>query len=408
VIAITLPGGFSALSLKLDATRHSFHHNTQHPHSRATAATLHYSQTINPESDMWRFLGSMPAIQRYKIHPQRDIIHEVTGLNGVGCWRSQNSIADSSTTTAPILNLIAGECWARRQLRSGIKDVSVASKLRKSLTFVRVVFIDTLAITELDGRFLHNHCSDPGSDCGRLLGSTPAFQRYKVHLCRIRTQEFAVFCGEDLYSSRGDILLDGRLLHNRWTDFDALCGRSLGSTPAFQRYKVRLCRIRTQEFAVFCGKDLYSSPGDILLDGRLLHDRWTDLAALCGTSLASTPAFQRYKVRLCRIGTQEFAVFCGEDLYSSPGDTLLDGRLLHDRWTDFDSVCGRSLGMAPAFQRYKVRLCRIETHEFAVFCGGWIRYQAGDILLDGSLLHDRLTDSDALCGRLLAMAQALQ
>ena len=23
----------------------------------------------------------MPAIQRYKIHPQRDTIHEVTGLN---------------------------------------------------------------------------------------------------------------------------------------------------------------------------------------------------------------------------------------------------------------------------------------------------------------------------------------
>ena len=109
-----VPGGFSALTLKLDATRHSFHRNTQYPHSGATAATLHHSQTINPESDTWRFLGSMPAIQRYKIHPQRDIIHEVRGLNGVGSWRSQNSITDSSTTTAPILNLIAGDCWARR------------------------------------------------------------------------------------------------------------------------------------------------------------------------------------------------------------------------------------------------------------------------------------------------------
>jgi len=126
-----VPGGFSALSLKLDATRHSFHHNTQHPHSRATAATLHHSQTINPESNTWRFLGSMPAIQRYKIHPQRDIIHEVTGWNGVGCWRSQNSMADTSTTTAPMLDLIAGGCWARRQLHSGIKNVFVASKLRK-------------------------------------------------------------------------------------------------------------------------------------------------------------------------------------------------------------------------------------------------------------------------------------
>jgi len=104
-------------------------------------------------------------------------------------------MADSSTTTAPILDLIAGDCRARRQLRSGIKNVSVASKLRKSLTLVTVVFIDTLAILELDGRFLHNHSSDPGSDCGRLLGPTPATQSYKVLLCRIKTEEIAVFCG---------------------------------------------------------------------------------------------------------------------------------------------------------------------------------------------------------------------
>jgi len=115
----------------------------------------------------------MPGIQRYKIHPQRDIIHEVTGLKRVGCWRSQNSMADSSTTTAPILDPITGDCWPRRRLRNGIKDVSVASKLRKSLTLVRVVFIGTLAISELDGRFLHDHTSDHGPDCGRLLGSTP-------------------------------------------------------------------------------------------------------------------------------------------------------------------------------------------------------------------------------------------
>jgi len=115
------PGGFSALSLKLDATRHSFHHNTQHPHSQATAATLHHSHIFDPQSDTWRFLGSMPAIQRYKIHPQRDIIHEVTGLNRVGYWRYQNSMADPSTTTARIVDLIAGGCYARRQLYNGIR-----------------------------------------------------------------------------------------------------------------------------------------------------------------------------------------------------------------------------------------------------------------------------------------------
>jgi len=37
-----------------------------------------------------------------------------------------------------------------------------------------------LAISELEERFLNNHCSDPVSDCGIMLGSTPATQRYKV------------------------------------------------------------------------------------------------------------------------------------------------------------------------------------------------------------------------------------
>jgi len=83
-------------------------------------------------------------------------------------------MADSSITTAPILNLIAGDRWARRQLRSGIKDVSVASKPRKSLTLVRVVFRDILALPELDVRFLHDRLADSGSDCAILLGLTPA------------------------------------------------------------------------------------------------------------------------------------------------------------------------------------------------------------------------------------------
>ena len=50
----------------------------------------------------------------------------------------------------------------------------MAAKLRKSLTLVSVVFIDTLAVPELDVRFLHNPLADSGSDCGRSLGSMPA------------------------------------------------------------------------------------------------------------------------------------------------------------------------------------------------------------------------------------------
>ena len=37
-----------------------------------------------------------------------------------------------------------------------------------------------LVIPELNCRLLYNYCSDPGSDCGILLGSTPATLRYNV------------------------------------------------------------------------------------------------------------------------------------------------------------------------------------------------------------------------------------
>jgi len=55
-------------------------------------------------------------------------------------------MADSSTTTAPILNLIAGDCWARRQLGNRIRYVSVASKPRKSMSSVERILIVALAI----------------------------------------------------------------------------------------------------------------------------------------------------------------------------------------------------------------------------------------------------------------------
>jgi len=164
-----VPGGFLTLGLKLDTIRHTLLITTLNIHT--LGPQLQHSSTARqsvPESDTLRFLGLMPAIQQYKINHQRDIIHEVTGLNGMGCWRFQNPMADSSTTAALILNVIAGDCWARCQLRRGIKDFSLSSKLRKSLTHVRAVFIDILAIPELNGKSLYNHCSDPESDCRRL------------------------------------------------------------------------------------------------------------------------------------------------------------------------------------------------------------------------------------------------
>ena len=46
------------------------------------------------------------------------------------------SMADSSTTFLGIPILIAGGCWARRQLHAGIRYVPVTSKLRISLASV--------------------------------------------------------------------------------------------------------------------------------------------------------------------------------------------------------------------------------------------------------------------------------
>jgi len=130
--------------------------------------------------------------------------------------------------------------------------MSVTSKLRKSLSSVERIFIVPLAIFYFMGDYSTTRLTDFASLCGRLLGLAPAFQWYKVHVCRIKGQEIALFCREDLYSSSGGVLLDGRLLHNWSTYFAALCGKWLGLTPAFQRYKVRFCRIQTHEFSIFC------------------------------------------------------------------------------------------------------------------------------------------------------------
>jgi len=55
------------------------------------------------------------------------------------------SMADYSTTARLIQILFPGGCWARRQLRNGIKDVPVASKHRISLTSLEGVLGSMLA-----------------------------------------------------------------------------------------------------------------------------------------------------------------------------------------------------------------------------------------------------------------------
>jgi len=140
-------------------------------------------------------------------------------------------MSDSSMAAEPTPDLIAGDCRARRQLRRGIQDVSVAFKPMQSLTIMVVVFIDTLAPPGLDVRFLHNRCADSGSDCRGLLGMTPASRWYKVHISTTFIQTV-----RGLNGGLGIPELDRRSLHNRSSDPGSDCWRLLCSTPAAQRY----------------------------------------------------------------------------------------------------------------------------------------------------------------------------
>ena len=104
----------------------------------------------------------------------------------------QNSMADSSTTVPDIQIRFAGGSWVRRQLHVGIRYVATRSILM-----------------ELQAGDLQNSMADssttvraiPVSDCGRLSGLTSATRRYKVHLGRIKTQDFAGFCGMGISST---------------------------------------------------------------------------------------------------------------------------------------------------------------------------------------------------------------
>ena len=107
-----------------------------------------------------------------------------------------------------------------------------------------------------------------------------------------------------------------------------------------------------------------------MLDDRLLHNRCTDFDSVFWGLLGSMPATRRYKVRVCRIKTHEIAVFYGGGINVNPGGILLDGRFLHNHCTDSNSDFRRLLGLISASQQYKVRLCRMETQEVAVRSGG--------------------------------------
>jgi len=96
-------------------------------------------------------------------------------------------MADSSTTVVRIFDLSSGHHWARRQLLTGIQDITVSSMLMKSLPTLggggsSEGYEGILVITELDGMFLHNQLTDLESVTWTSLGSMPALRRYKGHL----------------------------------------------------------------------------------------------------------------------------------------------------------------------------------------------------------------------------------
>jgi len=65
---------------------------------------------------------------------------------GLGCMLAEfYSMAEYSTTVRRIHTRFAGGCWARRQLRNGIRDVFMASKLRISLTSLEGILGSMLA-----------------------------------------------------------------------------------------------------------------------------------------------------------------------------------------------------------------------------------------------------------------------
>jgi len=104
------------------------------------------------------------------------------------------SIADYSTTAGPILDLLTGGCWTRCQLHCGIRYFPVASTTRFVLASVEGRHTSYPGGILLDSRFLHTGQTDFNSECGRLLGWSPATRWYKVRLCRMKTQEVMVSC----------------------------------------------------------------------------------------------------------------------------------------------------------------------------------------------------------------------
>ena len=162
------------------------------------------------------------------------------------------------------------------------------------------------------------------------------------------------------------ISLNGRFLHNRCVYSDSVFRRLLGSTSATQRYKVRPYCMKTHEVMV-------SYEGTV----QVLHwqnsTRWLippqrlhriQFCLMEVVGLVSSYVMV-YGLSLSHVNSGSH----GELWRYYPGGFSLNGRFLHNRCTDSNSVCWRLLGSSLATQRYKVRLYRMKTQEVMVSCG---------------------------------------
>jgi len=146
---------------------------------------LLHTQKTDSGSVNLTLLNPTPATQWYKVCLCCIKTHESTNPSESGFLTKvmEYSMADISTTSWLVLDLIMGGCCARGQQHTGIRYVSVVSKLMNLPTLLRVVFtIATLLIPKRDGGSLHKQLTESISNCGRVLGSTPAIRWYRIGL----------------------------------------------------------------------------------------------------------------------------------------------------------------------------------------------------------------------------------
>jgi len=154
------------------------------------------------------------------------------------------SMADYSTPAVWILNPLVGDCWARRQLSNHIRYVSVASKLRNLLSSVERIFIVLVA---LDIFYLMADYSTTAGPILILFAGGCWARRQPPNGIRYVSVTSELMNLPTLLRVVPPKVheLDGRCLHNRWADSGSDCWRLLGLMSATRWYKVCLCRIRT-------------------------------------------------------------------------------------------------------------------------------------------------------------------